>query len=344
MVGRRRRLLTYLRKQAKTHAEHSTLVNKATKELDELNRSLGYCQQKAGTKPAEEKTPLQCPACGTILMDSDDGESLVVWQAPDAAPHDPEAAARIPDLQRAIGVQEKVLARHQANMVAADQAAQQLKALEDSEPAKAVDAGPIRETASTLRIEIAAKRKRQDELKAAHEALDRAGKLTKDAKRYHGDVIGWSAIADALAPDGIPGELLSEALKPINERLVQSALDTGWKQVRIAADMAITCDGREYRLESESAQWRADAQISEAVSHLSGLKLLVLDRLDVLDLAGRSNALGWLDMLADAGELESAIVLGTLRSIPLSLPDTFQAAWLERGEIVEHEQAEREAA
>lgn len=333
--------LAHLREQAKAHAVYSDLVKKATKELDELNRSLGYCQQKAGTKPLEPKTQLPCPECGAILMDSDDGESLVVWKAPDAAQHDPEAAARIPDLQKAIGVQEKVVARHKQNMDAADQAGHQLKALEDQKPTKVVDPEPIRGTAATLRAEI--ETKRQAELQAAHAALDAAGKLTKDAKRYHNDVIGWSQIADALAPDGIPGELLAEALKPINDRLAQSAVETGWKQVRIAADMGITCDGREYRMESESAQWRADAQIAEAVSHLSGLKTVVLDRIDCLDMTGRSDALGWLDMLADAGEIESAIVLGTLRSIPAELPDTFQAVWLEKGAVVEREQ-EREAA
>ncbi|MGK9630576.1 hypothetical protein O6383_24315, partial [Salmonella enterica subsp. enterica] len=81
-------------------------------------------------------------------------------------------------------------------------------------------------------------------------------------------------IADALSPDGIPGEMLAEALGPMNARLGASAVAAGWSIPQITADMEITGDGRPYALLSESEKWRADAMIAEAVSYLSGLRLL----------------------------------------------------------------------
>jgi hypothetical protein len=38
--------------------------------------------------------------------------------------------------------------------------------------------------------------------------------------------------------------------------------------------------------------------LAEAISFQSGLRLLVLDRFDVLDAQGRSDLLAWLDVLA----------------------------------------------
>ncbi len=126
----------------------------------------------------------------------------------------------------------------------------------------------------------------------------RAEGKTKKAAEHHADVVGWTLIADKLAPDGIPGELLAQALKPINDALAQSAADTGWQAVTIDAEMAIRTGGRPYALLSESEQWRTDAMLTIAIAQLLGIKLALFDRFDVLDLDGRGEALGWFDVLA----------------------------------------------
>lgn len=163
--------------------------------------------------------------------------------------------------------------------------------------------------------------------------IDTAQKKTADAAAHAADVAAWDGIGDALAPDGIPGEILAEALGPINERLAQSAADAAWPQAAIAPDMSITGAGREYRLLSESERWRVDAMLAEAVAHLSGARLLVLDRFDVLDPIGRSQLLGWLDVLADTGEIDTALVFGTLKALPTGLPSTIAAHWVENGVV-----------
>ena len=336
-AGKRAAALDHLRGKAKTYAEHATLVGTAEKELARLKAELAKAQEAAGQKPKDWPSQLTCPHCAGLIMDSEDGESLVPWEPPPAVVYDAEAAARIPDLQKAIITQQRVLERHQGNLKDADEAAIQLKALEDeTKPAKAetkpVDPETIRATVDTLKQQIETKRARQRMLQEAQRKLDEADEKTKAARKHHADVLAWAAIAEQLSPNGIPAKVLAEALGPVNERMAQSAADAEWPVVVIGEDMSASYGGRDYSKISESERWRADAMIAEAVSHASGLRLLLLDRFDVLDMRGREDALAWLDVLADQGEVETAIVLGTLKQRP-TLPATMQAVWIEAGAV-----------
>jgi len=152
----------------------------------------------------------------------------------------------------------------------------------------------------------------------------------------HREVQAWEGLAEALAPDGIPGDLLAEALQPFNGRLRETATTTGWPQVHIGADMAITADGRAFNLLSESEQWRAGAAIAEALAYVSGVGLLVLDRMDVLDIPSRGQALQWLTSLADTHQV---ICMGTLKALPDKLPEVVQGVWLEGGRVSDKEAA-----
>lgn len=336
--------LAELREKAKEFAAHQDLVNRAQDQLAACLAALNAARAAAGTAPPSAPKTCACPSCGTVLVHQDGG--LTVYEAPDPVPHDPEAAGRLPELAKAVQTAEAVLARHVANRNAAERAAAEAKLMEDNAPVKPADASSpetIRQTIGSLSVEAQSVREEIRGLKLAHDQFEAADRKTKEARKHHADLCAWSKIAEALAPDGIPGELLSEALGPINERLAQSAADAGWKPVRIAEDMAITADGRDYRLLSESERWRADAMICEAIAHLSELRIMVLDRFDVLDLPGRSQALGWLDVLADTGEVDSVLVLGTLKALPPSLPETIGAHWIERG-VIEAQAVEEEVA
>lgn len=161
---------------------------------------------------------------------------------------------------------------------------------------------------------------------------DEAEGKTKKAAEAHAAVVGWDALGDALLPDGLPSTLLGRALGPLNERLAQSAADAGWGLVCVNQDMTIAYGTRmDYRLLSESEQWRVDAIIAEAISHLSGMKVIVLDRFDMLDQPARSELLGWLDMLAENKEIDTALVFGTLKEAPKGLPETIGTHWLADG-------------
>ena len=246
---------------------------------------------------------------------------------------DPAAAAQLPKVTEARNLIARAIENTRRDIAAAEAAAQ-AQAEEQAEPVADQDIELVRarlNTATKARKDLEAERQRLDALAVAARQAD---EKTKQAAQHHGDVTAWLAIEAALAPDGIPGELLAKALKPMNDRLRASATATGWKQAAIGADMAITADGRPYPLLSESERWRVNAMVAEAISHLSGLRLLALDGMDVLEISARGELIYWLDDLATAGELETALVFATLKGVPGSLPETVAAYWLDAGEIV----------
>jgi hypothetical protein len=180
-----------------------------------------------------------------------------------------------------------------------------------------------RQTAENKRLNIT----------AAQQARDAAEKKTRGAAAHHVDVEEWTKVADALAPQGIPNEMLLEALAPVNLLLKQASVDTEWMAAQIEPDMAITANGRPYQLLSESEQWRVDAMVAQVVAEISGLKVLMLDRVDVLDLPGRAQLLDWMDVLAFEGVIDTALLFGTFKALPTGLADTITAFWVENGGI-----------
>lgn len=248
---------------------------------------------------------------------------------------DPQALARLPELVRGHALMLSAVDNDRRDMQAANQAHTEAKAIADelNEVFDAAALADARTQADAIKAQRAEIVRKADALKSIKALVDAADAKTKQAAAAHAAVVAWDALADALAPDGIPGEILAEALGPINERLAQSAVDTDWATPVIAADMAITAGGREYRLLSESEKWRVDAMLAEAVAYLSGANLLVLDRFDVLDLRGRQELLAWLDTLADTGEIATALIFGMLKALPKGLPDTIDAHWLDAGTL-----------
>lgn len=259
------------------------------------------------------------------------------YGAVDAPQGDPEATARIPRLEQALALMVSALANDRRDHTAAAQAAAALATARQEllepfdQPALDEALGQV----SALKAERETLRTQHDAVKSAVQAADHADRKTQEARRHHRDVEQWEAIANALAPDGIPSELLAEALGPINERLMQSGLDAGWPIVCIDADMSIRAGHRARHLMSVSEQYRCDAMIAEAVSHLSKLRLIVLDGADVLDVPARNDLLGWLDVLAEIDEIDTALVFATLTYLPADLPPTITARWMADGVLAE---------
>ena len=248
--------------------------------------------------------------------------------------HDAEMAPKLQQYEKAVALYRSAVANGERDLADAEAAAAALQNLEQAQPAP--DDAEV-EAATTRRDEL--KTEKAAHAAALHRLVD-AQRLERDAREKfkratdaHQAVLAWTTIADALSPGGIQGDILTEALDPLNERLAQSALATEWMRVGVGPEMEISVGnaGRPYALLSESEKWRADAMLAEAIAHLSGLRLLVLDRFDVLDLQGRSDLLAWLDQLAEDGELDCGLVFGTLKALPAQLPPTICAHWLEAG-------------
>ncbi len=319
-----------LRERAGRYARIEAKLRKDEAELQEWQAKVEHEARKG--KPMPTEPTYTCPACSAKLRHGHANGELVEFTPPPVVSHpEPEKLA---EYQKARDLLARSVENDKRDLVDADLAARTLAEIDDAsnEPA------PAPEEIDAKKAKIAEARKEQTRLAGVVKALEAderaaaiADEKTDLARSHHNDVAQWELISEALAPNGIPGEMLAEALGPINARLLNSSAETGWMCVFVCADMAITGAGRPYELLSESEKWRVDAMIAEAVSHLSGVRLLVLDRVDVLDMAGREDLLYWLDGLAADGEIDSALLFATLKALPASLPENIEAIWIENG-------------
>ena len=159
------------------------------------------------------------------------------------------------------------------------------------------------------------------------EASKRALEATERAKDFHEKVKGWTALAEALAPSGIPGELLEKALSEFNGTLAAVASGVRWSPVTINGIMEIRRGGVPYMLLSKSARWRCNVMIAAALAEHSGLRFMIVDEFDILEISARGPMLKWSYEQIKSGRLDTLILLGTLREIP-QLPSDIKAIWL----------------
>lgn len=174
-----------------------------------------------------------------------------------------------------------------------------------------------------------------NELKATEQAINVAADNTRRAAAFHDQAKAWDAALKALSPDGIPSEILNEALHPFNARLKYFSECFEWPIVNINSEMIITANDMDYRLLSESEQWRADAVLALAISEASGTGIISLDRFDVLDIPSRGQLIDGLDRIAEMKLIDTALVMGTAKAKP-DLSDFAQTEvfWVEKAEEV----------
>ena len=329
-----------LREQAGKYARISDKLARDRKDLADWKTTVEDLQR---TQAIDTRPQCACPECGALLEIVGEADLRTSLPRPTVDPSGyPE---KIAEAVKARDLMASAVAHGERDLEAADRAAQELKRLEDAGLDKAPDQAVIDELGGkigTLRGRITALRADLDAAQALSRAAAEAGQKTEKAAKHHANVVAWSNIAQLLGTDGIPAELLNDAIGPFNARLLDGCDMTGWPGVQVQPDMSVTYGGRPLSLCSESEQWRAHALLAEAISHVSGIKFFCLDRVDVLDLASRSELLAWLDTLAAEGELDTALLFATLKAAPARLPDTMQALWIENGVAVA--QAAKEAA
>jgi hypothetical protein len=187
----------------------------------------------------------------------------------------------------------------------------------------------LREAVDVARLGIDAAQAGKALIERQIEWNEHSDKVMNKAAGYSHSVESWAKCAESLAPDGIPGEIVADRLKPLNNRLRDTAMKTGWPQTVVTPTMDILVENRSFGLQSESSQWRSQTAIAEAISEISGVGLLVLDRLDVLDLSNRAALLKWL--MSNAKDHNNILLIGTLKEPP-KLPASVKVHWLENGE------------
>lgn len=320
---------------------------KASKmELERITAYRDNLRQRA--EGPQQPRLFDCPCCNAVLHhDSKDTAARLIEYVKPQFTADPEAIRKLPEAEASVDMMTRTVANDQAALNDAMKAKAEL----DSMGEEKTEAKILLSIIDGQRLRINAIKDERAKVEAeviAHTSarmkLEQANTKEYDAAARHADIVAWTKIAEHLAPDGVISEFLTNALRAVNKRLAQSAADSQWPVVVITPDMEITYGGRLYGLCSESEKWRCDAMITETISFLSGLRMMVLDRMDLLEPADRSSLIVWLDILVeDLQALDTCIVMATLKEPPKKLPACFQCFWMVDGEIASPD-AEKQAA
>lgn len=294
---------------------------------------------------AKAKAPVTCCECGTLLKveftSKPGGERAAVCE-----PYKPLSYDQISEIQSEIfdigAIASKLTTslknlRETASKLELDKVASKNKKQTDDITQKDVDdleadLGDVNDKLIELNDNYGDLNESVAIMRIAAEKIKDADEIERRAQQHHKDVQMWEKAVETLAPDGIPAEILSDTLKPVNDRLRNTANITGWSQVTVDPTMEIVVDSRRYSLLSESARWRADVAIADAISYLSGLGVMVIDRMDVLDLVGRAQFMGWINQVKE--EYDTILIFATLKAKP-QLPAGMKAHWIQNGEILE---------
>lgn len=251
---------------------------------------------------------------------------------------DPEAEKRLPELKAALELMESTVRNNQRDLKTCEQAAEALERSAASQlPAMEVIDEKIKNLETlinTIEADIRTYSEKLDVEKNAAHASESASKRTKQAQEYHQQAMAWGGALDLLSPDGIPAQILRDTLGPFNANLLGTSEIFGWAPVMLDGDMNLTFGERPYQLLSESEKWRSDAVIGLVISRLANLNFVVLDRFDVLDIEGRNELIDGLDVLAADDYVDTALVMGTVKSKP-DLSDFPETAvfWVEGGSL-----------
>lgn len=275
---------------------------------------------KAAMQAQHHGTDHACPECGARLV-LEDGE-LRAWTEDEEAPDSDASPVQFND--PAAAVQTHTRAHDELQRIRGA-----IEGINDE------TAQPDESIAAQLGQEwlddLAAKAGHLSQLREQEQASQNAQAVTEAATKRHDDAQQFRLAEAALKPDGIPAELLREAIRPVNERLEQSCKAASWPSIQIDDDCDVRVGDRLYALCSESEQWRADLVVAEALAYQTGLRIFMSDRVDVLDLPNRARLMAWLGTIV--GDYDTVLLLGTFKKAPENLPEGIRAYWLEDGRI-----------
>lgn len=310
-------------------------LQRATKKLESTQGELTKWREKLegllATQAQQVTGAMKCPCCSEMLVMN---AGVLAKAEGEAVDHNQarELAEEIKRARESVALYERTLNNDQRDITAAENATHELGVLQQEQgedPSENIE--EYQAALAKLKTKLLTAQDNDRYWKGILAAqADLAGKK-EQATKHHEEVKAWLVISEALKPDGIPAEILSTALKPVNDSLAILSRMAGWKKVHISDDMEITADGRIYGLMSESAKWRIDTLLAAMIAQVSELRFMVLDRFDVLDQKGRSELINLLLDLNENGLLDQAIICGTMKQPLTGMPAEIAQVWVNNG-------------
>jgi exonuclease SbcC len=148
---------------------------------------------------------------------------------------------------------------------------------------------------------------------------DKADRARVMVEKCEVEAIFYDVLQKALAPAGIPSQMLSEALAPVNNLLAVAAahLFPG-RTLTLTPELNFSLEGAP--ILSKSAELRVGVAIQYVLAKLAGARLLMVDEVDMLDPGNRMNFIKFL--LAVKADFDTVMAFTTAASAsPAPVPD-----------------------
>lgn len=293
--------------------------------IPEIEARIETLRQRSGAKPRPEA--MACPHCSGLVQFTDG--KLCEFEGGIEVAFDASAAEALPAEEAKLDKARRELASNEAEVQKLRAKVEAIKAREVATPPTPEE---LEEAAQALTIAEECLHKVRAEANAV-KAASEAKIKTERARKIDGEVREWLRVAELLQPEGLVSELSGPALDAFSGLLTETSARFDFGPVRVGTDAecAITVGGRPLALCSESEQWRANAVIAIALSSISGARLVLLDRLDVLEPSIRVEWLLGLLAVCDDDVLDQVIVAATLKEPPAKLPPGASLLWIEQG-------------
>jgi len=334
--------LPELREKGKQHATLTAAANDLRKQYNALKDELETLgaqgtsgkpvaagHRNPATEPAQQI--MECPCCTKKLVYK--AGKLVEYTAPEAkAEAKPVKAGTDPNKDRRDEITKQMgelytkVAAAETKVKEADEAISLANSLEKQELKQELADAP--EQLKDAEQGLKECQQAEQEVKAARDAAGQQKAKTDRAKALHVSVVKWEQLVAALSPEGIPAEILKDAMGPLDAQLQGAAEATGWPLVSLDENMAVSIGAFSRKLTGESYTWRGDAMMAVSLAVVSGVRVVSLDRCDVLDAPSRMVLINWLLGLIDAGVLDTVLLYMTLKTAP-DLGEGTCTYWLE---------------
>jgi hypothetical protein len=301
-------------------------------EVDTLAIDRERFQASIEAMSREESFPDICPAIrSTQIPCPEAGEKI----------GDPADPAEVQELQSRLVEIENALAEAMKSLTEAEEKEKAHKAATDKIAKLEKELAGLKKDDASEDIDgqVAALDRRLDNGRALLTAMekfwtekDRADQAKVQLEAAEKEIALYDAQAKALAPDGIPSQMIAEALGPVNDLLaVASAQLFPGRALALTGDLDIELFGSPFATLSKSARFRVGVAFQYVLAKLAGERLLLIDEADILDPLNRAALTDFL--LSIMEDFDTIMVFATSsQAHPSPYPD-IQVWWLEDGRI-----------
>ena len=288
----------------------------------EINRGiLEKCRAKvaAMTDGADPKNfPALCPAFN-IGCPSAGKEAVKGTKPKDVDPMALSLAqANLAEQEREVGLIEADLAAARMAQATYDDYCKQRQALADKivkikeAQGQAQDSASIDEQITALDQRMRTGYELLDAVREFWRKKEAAETAAAKIAQAEKEIALYDALAKALAPDGIPSQLIAEALEPFNKRLylASSYLFPEYEDCPLVLTQNLEVyRSSPYACLSKSARYRAGICFQVVLAQLANARLLLIDEVDILDPQNRAQLLDFL--LAIRQDFDSILCFAT---------------------------------